>query len=199
MREVYFYFVWKYIHLYPTWEQSPAVLWTADMVKQQGCGISPATLRDQVLAYLVALALAIDEIHWEDRLDAFNHTEHMQTRFTAMLDTAPLVINDPVGKINKHTFQPKYKASCFKMQVALPQRCAEISVVIQIAIDLLCNIVLYTGLHWGVSPDNHIWRWTSEQHPLESYELVLADGIYKGQYLHAVCVCTHIYMQVRSS
>lgn len=125
LREMYFYFVFRWIHMYPTWEQAPVVLWTAALVTQKGCGISPSTLRDVVLIYLVALSVAINEVHWEDRLDQFNHTELLQTRFTAMLDTAPLVISEPIGSISRFTFQPKYKKSCFKIQVlaCMTRRC----------------------------------------------------------------------------
>jgi hypothetical protein len=50
----------------------------------------------------------------------------------------------------------------------------------QIGITFIGQIVLYTGLHWGVSPDNLIWRWTDAEHPLHPEELVLGDGIYRG-------------------
>eukprot|EP00657_Telonema_sp_P-1_P012207 TRINITY_DN8657_c0_g1_i1.p1 TRINITY_DN8657_c0_g1~~TRINITY_DN8657_c0_g1_i1.p1 ORF type:complete len:248 (+),score=36.79 TRINITY_DN8657_c0_g1_i1:123-866(+) len=156
----------RWIHMYPTWEQSPVVLWTPKLVQSQGCGIGKETLRDQVLAYAIALGLAMDEVHWDDRLDPYNHTEFLPTLFTFMLDTAPLRICEPVGSENHLTFQPKYKFSCFKIQIGMT---------------LTGQICLYTGLHWGVSPDNHIWKWTTKDHPLQQGELGIADGIYKGE------------------
>jgi hypothetical protein len=61
-------------------------------------------------------------------------------------------------------------------------------VCVQIGITFTGQIVLYTGLHWGVSPDNLIWRWTEAEHPLHPEELVLGDGIYRGNYR----LCSHI-------
>jgi hypothetical protein len=49
---------------------------------------------------------------------------------------------------------------------------------LQIVITLTGHIVGYTGLHWGVTPDNLIWRWTRDELPLEPWELTLGDGIY---------------------
>ena len=51
---------------------------------------------------------------------------------------------------------------------------------VQIGITLTGQICLYTGLRWGVSPDNLVWRWTHADHPMEPWELVLGDGIYGG-------------------
>lgn len=118
MRLVYFYFVFKYIHMYPTWDQSPAVLWTAELVKQKGRGISRSTLQEQVLTYLALLAVNVDEVHWAGRLNAYNHVEHFQTRVTALVDTAPVVVEESTRKgTAKMTFQPKYKDNVFKLQV----------------------------------------------------------------------------------
>ena len=54
-------------------------------------------------------------------------------------------------------------------------------VCVQIGISLTGQIVLYTGLHWGVSPDNLVWRCTTKDHPLHPEELVLGDGIYQSK------------------
>lgn len=165
-RRMYFYFVFRYLHFYPTWEQAATVLWTPDLVAQKGCGISARTLHNNVLTYLAALALVIDEVRWEDRLDPYNHVQLLPTRFTCIVDTGPVFVAESMdGSTASLTFQPKYKENCFKMQVV---------------ISLTGQIVLYTGLHWGVTPDNLIWRWTTDDHPLLPHELVLGDGIYEG-------------------
>ena len=140
-QEMYFYFVFRsvaicalslmnvavmhsWMHMYPTWEQAPVVLWTPELVASKGCGVSKSSLRVQVMSYLIALAVNIQEIHWDDRLDTYNHVPELQDRFTAMLDTAPLFICQPIGKDSKLTFQPKYKRNCFKMQVLYCPLCA---------------------------------------------------------------------------
>jgi hypothetical protein len=114
-REMYFYFVWKWMHMYPTWEQSPSVLWTAELVTKKGCGISKATLYGTVLSYLAALAVHIDEVDWKARLNEYNHVEHLQTRFTTIVDTAPAFCQESAN--SSMTFQPKYSDNCFKLQV----------------------------------------------------------------------------------
>ena len=121
MRRVYFYFVFRYMHMYPTWEQAPVVLWTPELVAQKGSGISKETLHEQVLAYLAVLAVHIDEVHWSDRLNEYNHTEHFQTRLTTIVDTAPVNVQESTKKHTASmTFQPKYKDNVFKLQVRAP-------------------------------------------------------------------------------
>lgn len=118
-RMMYFYFVFKYLHMYPTWEQSPAVLWTPALVRQKGCGISAGTLCNQVLLYLAILAVHVDEVHWKDRLNEYNHVEHFQTRATVIVDTAPVTVPETLKKHTASmTFQPKYSANVFKLQVS---------------------------------------------------------------------------------
>jgi hypothetical protein len=117
-RLMYFYFVFKYVHMYPTWEQAPSVLWTPELVRQKGCGISSCTLYDKVLTYLSILAVHMDEVHWEDRLNEFNHVEHFQTRATVIVDTAPVMVPESTKKhTSSMTFQPKYHDNVFKLQV----------------------------------------------------------------------------------
>ena len=119
MRLVYFYFVFKYLHMYPTWQQAPTVLWTVELVRQKGKGISANTLYEQVLHYLAVLAVNIDEVHWDDRLNKYNHTEHWQTRVTTMVDTCPVNVQESTRKQTASmTFQPKYHDNVFKLQVA---------------------------------------------------------------------------------
>jgi hypothetical protein len=181
MRLIYFYFVFRYMHMYPTWEQAPVVLWTPELVGQKGSGISRATLHEQVLTYLALLAVHIDEVHWSDRLNEYNHTEHFQTRVTTIVDTAPVGVEESTRKHTASmTFQPKYKDNVFKLQVHASDGFS-LSVCVQIGISLTGQIVLYTGLHWGVSPDNLIWRWTAKDHPMEPEELAVGDGIYQSK------------------
>lgn len=120
MRCVYFYFVFRYIHMYPTWDQAPVVLWTSELVGQKGCGISRKTLHEQVLTYLAVLAVHIEEVHWSNRLNEYNHCKHFQTRVTTIVDTAPVCVEESTRKQTASmTFQPKYKDNVFKLQVPL--------------------------------------------------------------------------------
>jgi hypothetical protein len=117
-RQMYFYFVFKYMHMYPTWEQAPAVLWTPALVRQKGCGVSISTLHQQVLTYLAILAVNIDEVHWKNRLSAWNHVDHFATRATVLVDTAPIGVEESLCKqTSSMTYQPKYGDNVFKIQV----------------------------------------------------------------------------------
>lgn len=190
-RRRYFYFVWRYIHMYPTWEQSPVVLWTPELIKQKGKGISRTSLWRNVLLYLARLALAIDEVHWSERLNEYNHVPEFATHFTTMVDTMPVFVAESLDKSSSSkTFQPKYGDNVFKLQVRV--YCsddADSDLGLQIVITLTGHIVGYTGLHWGVTPDNLIWRWTRDELPLEPWELTLGDGIYLSAHA-ASCHCT---------
>lgn len=66
----------------------------------------------------------------------------------------------------------------------------------QIGITLTGEIVFYTGLHWGTPPDNLIWRWTEEDHPLDPEEIVFGDGIYASKFLLLAVSCVLIVMYV---
>eukprot|EP00658_Telonema_sp_P-2_P041131 TRINITY_DN2940_c0_g1_i2.p1 TRINITY_DN2940_c0_g1~~TRINITY_DN2940_c0_g1_i2.p1 ORF type:complete len:298 (+),score=44.48 TRINITY_DN2940_c0_g1_i2:273-1166(+) len=150
-RLMYFYFAFRYIHMYPTWAQTPVVLWTPEWVSRKGCGISATTLRRAVLQWIAALALVLDEVHWADRLDAMNHVELLPKRFTVLVDTAPVSVGDALDKeVAKLNFQPKYKDTVYKLQIG---------------ISLVGDIVLYTD----------------DAHPLEDWELVIGDGIYQSE------------------
>jgi hypothetical protein len=130
-RKMYFYFMWRYLHMYPTNEQVPVVLWTREMILQKGKGITSYTLQNNVLHYLASLALVIDEVHWENRLSEWNHVELLPTRFTTIVDTFPVFVSESLDKkISKLTYQPKYEQNVFKIQVCHSSAAAVINGVV---------------------------------------------------------------------
>lgn len=122
-RKMYFYMAFRYIHMYPTWDQAPVVLWSSESMHRSGAGITKDTLRKHVLTYIAVLAVVVDEVHWDDRLSQYNHTTLLPTRFTAIVDTAPVCVQESLNKATaKLTYQPKYSDNVFKLQVRACQR-----------------------------------------------------------------------------
>jgi hypothetical protein len=171
MVAAYFYLAFVYIHLYPTHQQAPRVLWTPAMAnKFQGRGITRNLIQDWITPIIFALATALrdkPQVCWEDRLRRDNHTPFLPTVVTGAIDTGPLYVCQPKRRRNARLlFQPKYHACVYKMQVI---------------VSFLGHIIGYTGLHNGVECDSKIWNRTRHLFPMADGELLLADGIYKGQ------------------
>src|SRR5271163_4771659 len=62
-KPIYIYKAYKYVHMYPSRSESGPTLQT-----------SSTTLQDKVLPALHHLSHNLNEIHWEDRLNPYNHT-----------------------------------------------------------------------------------------------------------------------------
>ena len=56
----------------------------------------------------------------------------------------------------------------------------EIISKLQITIDLVGNVIHFSGLHLGTTPDITIWRRTASEHPTEQNEYGYGDLAYKG-------------------
>jgi hypothetical protein len=119
-----------------------------------------------VVPVLVALANAVNEIHYSDRLHPNNHgTWLLAKRFTAIVDCAPVFVRQPVDRFwQSLLFQYKYGACCLKIQVA---------------INFLGWIVFYTGMHAGTETDDVIFDNTAAEHPFQWWEWWLGDAAYQ--------------------
>ena len=115
------------------------------------------------MAVMLQLSAVIDEIHY--RLHQDNHgTGLFEKRFTTMIDCCPIWVAEPTDPFWADLlFQGKYGGSCFK---------------IQIGINWLGWIVLFTGLHVGTKTDDEIWHATAAEHPFEHWEWWLGDAAY---------------------
>lgn len=126
----YLFLAYKYIHQYPARENESVL------------GISSTTLHNKVLPTLHTLATGINEIHWEDRLDPYNHTPDFPYYVTGIVDTVPIVVLEPEDALLRHwLFNPKYGAPVYKAQIA---------------IDFLGRIIFFSGPHLGLYYDGHI-------------------------------------------
>ena len=128
----YMYQALKYIHLYPRRNQCSSVL-----------GISSSKLHSKVLPTLHILAQCLDEIHWEDRLDPFNHTPDFPLYVTGIVDTVPVYVLAPQDStLNHWLYNPKYGGTIYKAQIGT---------------DFMGRIILFTGPHLGNGAyDGHI-------------------------------------------
>ena len=120
-----------------------------------------------VVPVLFAAAFSIKEIYWEDRFHPENHgTGYFAQRFTSFIDCAPIYVERPDDAVMEHAlFDGKSgKGHCYKIQVA---------------INFLGWIVMYTGLHISKVQDNTVFEKTWPQHPLEDFEWWFGDSIYK--------------------
>ena len=152
-----------YMHIYPT----VAAIGGWEFGRRTKRYFSKSEFYACVMPIIVELALIIDEVDYADRLHPRNHgTGILYRRFTALIDCAPIFVRDPTDSFwSSLLFQGKYNGAVFKIQVA---------------INFLGWIVLYTGLHAGTRTDDEIFHDTAAQHPFEWWELWLGDGAYES-------------------
>ena len=130
------------------------------------CRFTRTEFYDLIVPVMIAASLVIDEIRWEDRLNVDNHgTGIFAQRYTAFVDCAPIYVQRPTNKdLENALFDGKTgKGHCYK---------------IQIGINFLGWIVMYTRMHISKRPDNRIFDDTADHHPLEDWELWFGDGAY---------------------
>ena len=101
-----------YMHMYPRRYQTKNVL---------GCDVY--FFHYVVLPALHYLALVMDEIYWDDRLDPYNHVIPFPFLVTGMVDTFPVRVLQPTNsEIRKRLYNPKYGACVYKVQLAIDFR-----------------------------------------------------------------------------
>ena len=158
---LHFFLLFTFIHLYPLTSQMPHTL----RVKGFKRGIGKTTFRKQIVPMAMTLALVMNEVQWDDRLDQSNHHAFFPVGVTTVWDTAPIYVATPSDpRINKLLYQPKYKNCCFK---------------VQIAVTFTSQIVYFSALHVGAAHDGTIFNDTLEEHPFEEWEYGLGDKIYQ--------------------
>ena len=155
-RAAYFYLCFVFIHMAPSPSHST-------LLNTPHTGpISQSTFRRRIVPRLIALAAVINEIHWGDRHDPYNHVDWLPFYCVGVVDTFPVIISQPSDTRQARRFyQPKYGACVMK---------------VQIIIDLNGLIIFASFPHQGVTGDALIWR---RSRPLFiGREFALADGAY---------------------
>mmetsp|Transcript_16438 Transcript_16438/g.21462 ORF Transcript_16438/g.21462 Transcript_16438/m.21462 type:complete len:170 (+) Transcript_16438:68-577(+) len=101
----YFFLLFVYIHIHPTTPQMPHVLRLAGQDK----GVSSSTFYECVISIALELACALDEIHYTDRLDTYNHSPLFPVGVVGSIDTFPIyVVNAKDSFMSGLLYQPKY-------------------------------------------------------------------------------------------
>lgn len=155
----YCYYMWIHKGIHPKWKEA----WT--MPKFPSLKMSERTFDRRVLPIGIALK-QMNYIEYDRRLDEYNHAPHFADRVTSIVDTMPVKVPAPTSyRLRKLLWNPKYGCCVLKIQVG---------------ITLKGEIVLWTGPHLGVTADKVIWDSTFDLHPLEDWELWLADLAYIG-------------------
>ena len=73
---------------------------------------------------LLALALAIDEVHWADRHSACNHVVHFPFWAVGCLDTFPVYMSKPSDQATCALYwQGKYGGPVMKVQIIVDFEC----------------------------------------------------------------------------
>jgi hypothetical protein len=160
MRAFYFFLVFVYMH------KMPQLNWIEAFRSRDGAfEASTSSFQDNVFPIATALANIICEINYNWRLDPFNHGfPPFDRSFTGIVDTLPVYIPEPHNwYLSTFFHQPKYGCCVLKMQLG---------------INLLGDIILWTGPHFGVEHDGSIWDRTYADHPLYPWERWLGDEIY---------------------
>jgi len=123
---------------------------------------------DNVVPIIHLCAANLNEINWADRLAFNNHHELAPNDITFITDGFPQLVWQPVDPL-------------MRSLLYVPDKYAAVIYKLHITIDLLGNVVHFTGLHLGTTPDPMIWRRTHAEHPTEENEFGYGDLAYEGE------------------
>jgi len=123
------------------------------------------------------MARTFDEIHWEERLNQYNHVPHFPHYVNSIVDTFPIRVSQPTNPaFARVLFNPKYNACIWK---------------VLIVISFLGTIIFFKAPFPGTVYDGHIWQDTASYRPRLMGEFTLGDGHFKKcpdvmtQYTHS--------------
>lgn len=89
LTEGYFYLCFVYIHLYPTSEQCPRVLWSPQFGAERGLTKDAFTKYIEPMIYALSLGMrSHGQVRWAARLRYDNHTAFLPSVVTGAIDTA---------------------------------------------------------------------------------------------------------------
>jgi len=156
--------VYIFIHMYTRHRQAPLIF-----------GRSKKYL-PILLKAMTKMANTYDEIHWEHRLNPWNHSIHFPFHVNSIVDTFPVPVSQPVdSQLLRLLCNPKYGGCVYK---------------VMICIDFLGRILFFSGPYIGTKYDGHIWQETAHLRPRFPGEYTLGDGHFITcpdvitQYLH---------------
>lgn len=120
-----FFRVYTYIHLYPCKRWSPRFLECSDWY-----------LQHKLKPLMKYMHHNLQEIHWDDRLNEYNHTPHFPKYITGCVDTFPIRLEKPTNyRARKLLYNPKYGTTIVKVEMI---------------VDFLGRIISFSGPHLGL-------------------------------------------------
>jgi hypothetical protein len=122
---------------------------------------------DNVVPIIHLSATHLDEIKWGDRLNFANHHQYAPDWITSIADGLPQLVWQPVDPL-------------MRSLLYVPDKYAAVVYKLHIAIDLIGNVIHFSGLHLGTTPDSIIWKRTENEHPTERNEFGYGDLAYTG-------------------
>ena len=113
------YLAFKFVHLYPRWNMN-----FPDMMTTRITGrISVKKFYRQVIPVLMLMSTLVDEVHWSERLDPFNHGSHFLKKcFTTIFDGSNIDVSNVRSDrdLKKALFSgSKYNHCCFKFMIGI--------------------------------------------------------------------------------
>jgi len=140
-----------YIHVYPRVRQSRTIFQR-----------SPRYISRRILPALEIMAQTFDEIHWDERLNPYNHAPHFLLFVNSIVDSFPIYVSQPTNPaFARVLYNPKYGACIWK---------------VLIVISLLGTILYFKAPFPGTIYDGHIWQDTAAERPRLPGEFTLGDG-----------------------
>jgi len=140
-----------YIHIYPRIRQTRMIF--------QRC---PQYIPRRILPALELMAKTFDEIHWDERLNPYNHTPHYPHFVNSIVDTFPIYVSQPTCSSFARTLYNKKYGSCIWK--------------VLMAISFLGMIIYFKAPFPGTVYDGHIWQDTASEHPRSPGEFTLGDA-----------------------
>lgn len=133
--------------------------------------------KSHVRPVLASLAASMDYIHYDLRLAHDNHSVAFPSRFTAIVDTYPVLVAVADKDASAALYQPKYKADVIKVETA---------------IDLKGNLLFHLFGFAGTMHDMRVFQANCVPHPPEPSHPLLAWELWLGDkaYMHLPQVLT---------
>jgi hypothetical protein len=140
-----------YIHMYPRTHQSRSIFQRSN-----------SYIATKILPAIKLMANIFNEIHWEERLNSYNHTPHFPYYVNSIVDTFPIYVSKPTNSsFARELYNPKYGGCVWK---------------VLIVISFLGTIVYLRAPFPGTVYDGHIWQDTMSERPRLPGELTLGDA-----------------------
>lgn len=117
--------MYTYIHMYPCKRWSKRVF-----------GYDDWYLEQRLKPIMHWMRLNMNEIHWNDRLNEYNHTPHFPHFITGIVDSFPIRVQKPkTSAFRRMLFNPKYGTTIMKVEMIT---------------DFLGRIISFSGPHLGL-------------------------------------------------